>query len=44
MDLTKVAVIVVVWELIVLTVTVVKGGAYCIYCDSGDRGSLMYLL
>jgi hypothetical protein len=31
-------------ELNVLSVTVVIGGAYCIYCDSGDSWSLLYLV
>ena len=41
-ELTVVTVIVVIGELTVFTVIVVIGGAYCSYCDSGDRGSLMY--
>jgi len=32
---------VVIAELTVFTVTVVIGGAYCSYCDSGNRGSLL---
>jgi hypothetical protein len=40
-ELTVVTVIVVMGELIVVTVIVVIGGAYCSYCDSGDRGILL---
>jgi len=28
----------------VVTAIVVMEGAYCSYCDSGDRGSLLWLL
>ena len=31
-------------ELTVLNAIVVIGGAYCSYCDSSDRGSLLLLL
>ena len=40
-ELTVVTVIVVIGELTVVTVIVVIGGAYCSYCDIGDRGSLL---
>jgi hypothetical protein len=55
-ELTVVTVIVVIGELIVVTVRLVIGeltvvtvrvvitGAYSSYCDSGDRGSLLFLL
>ena len=41
-ELTVVNVAVVIGELTVVTVIVVLGVPYCSYCDSGDRGSLMY--
>jgi len=31
----------VIGEITVVTVTGVIGGAYCSYCDSGDRGCLL---
>jgi len=31
-------------EITVVTEIVVIGGVYCSYWDSGDRGSLLYLL
>ena len=40
-ELTVVSVTVVIGELTVVTVTVLIGGAYCSYCESGDRGSLL---
>ena len=40
-ELTVVTVTVVIGELTVVTVIVVIGGAYCSYCDSGDKGSLL---
>jgi len=35
--LSIVTVIVVIWEHTLLTLTVVIGGTYCSYCDSGNR-------
>jgi len=29
---------VLIWELNLVTVKMVIGGAYCSYCDSGDKG------
>jgi hypothetical protein len=40
-ELTVVTVRVVIGELIVITVIVVVGVAYCSYCDSGDKWSLL---
>jgi hypothetical protein len=37
-------VIVVTGEISVVTVIVAKEVAYCSYCDSGDRESLLWLL
>jgi len=39
--LTVVTVVVVIGMLTVITVIVVKGGPYCNYCDSGERGSVL---
>ena len=36
--------IMVIGELTVITVIMVIGGNYNHYCDSGDSGSLLYLL
>ena len=41
MEVTVVTVTLVIGELTVVTVTVVLRGAYCSYCDSGDRGRLL---
>ena len=41
MELTLVTVVMVIGEITVVTVVVVIGGAYCNYCDSGERGSLL---
>jgi len=40
-ELTLVTVVMVIGEITVVTVVVVIGGAYCNYCDSGERGSLL---
>jgi hypothetical protein len=40
-ELLLFTVIVGIGELTVVTVIVVIRGAYCSYCDSGDRGSLL---